>query len=327
VSDDGLHEEHEEHVNHEAWVIPYADLLTLLMAMFIALFAMSTVDMDKFKELSVGFKEALGGGNIDAGIGGSGEETSPTVGEGAGEGPFEGGTLLPSEGSVTKSQLASILSSILTGEEAKLQQRQSLEEVESQIADAAKRLSLEGKVTTRLRNDGLEVTLVTDKVLFSSGTAQLTVAGSPLLDAVADVLAGITNPILVNGYTDNVPIATAQFPSNLYLSGARAAAVVEYFTGKGLNPHRLTAAGHGELDPIAPNDTAEGRAKNRRVEIIIQSKLVQKALDDAGIDDKHAKKPAAAVEPPISHDDGAAPNVDPNLGRVDDEHGETRSRG
>jgi chemotaxis protein MotB len=209
---------------------------------------------------------------------------------------------------------------VLTGEQAKLQQRQSFEDVAKQIEDAAKSLDLDGKVTTRQRNDGLEVTLVTDKVLFGSGNAQLQVGGQPLLDAVAAVLADITNPILINGYTDNVPIATAQFPSNLYLSGARAAAVAEYFMTKGLSAHRLTAAGHGDLDPVAPNDTAEGRAKNRRVEIIIQSKLVQKALSDAGINDQELKEPGAAVEAPIGHEDRAAPDVNPNLAGKTEEH-------
>src|SRR5947208_10909754 len=95
--DDELWDEHEEHVKHEAWVIPYADLLTLLMAMFIALFAMSTVDVTKFKAFSLGFNEALGGGKIDAGIGGTGKATSPVVGDGNGTGPFNGGTIMPSD--------------------------------------------------------------------------------------------------------------------------------------------------------------------------------------------------------------------------------------
>src|SRR5438105_13617197 len=94
--DDGeLHEEHEEHVNHEAWVIPYADLLTLLMAMFIALFAMSTVDVTKFKAFAIGFNEALGGGKLDAGVGGTANATSTQVGSGSGNGPLTGGSRIP----------------------------------------------------------------------------------------------------------------------------------------------------------------------------------------------------------------------------------------
>src|SRR3954469_75186 len=126
--DDGLlPEEHEEHANHEAWVIPYADLLTLLMAMFIALFAMSSVDASKFKALAIGFNEALGGGKLDAGIGGTGKATSPGVGQGNGNGPFSGGTLAPQESSVNATQLQQILSAVASNKAQAAAQHQSLE--------------------------------------------------------------------------------------------------------------------------------------------------------------------------------------------------------
>src|SRR5476649_210285 len=103
--DDELPEEHEEHVNHEAWVIPYADLLTLLMAMFIALFAMSTVDVSKFQALALGFNEALGGGKLDSGIGGTANATSTQIGSGSGNGPLTGGNILPSPNVANGTQL------------------------------------------------------------------------------------------------------------------------------------------------------------------------------------------------------------------------------
>src|SRR4051794_41907973 len=96
-SDDGLPDESDEPVRHDAWVIPYADLLTLLMAMFIALFAMSTVDVTKFKAFAIGFNEALGGGRIDAGIGGAGEGAAPVGRQGHGGGPVSGGPLPPAK--------------------------------------------------------------------------------------------------------------------------------------------------------------------------------------------------------------------------------------
>src|SRR3954468_21684516 len=126
---DDFPEEHEEHVNHEAWVIPYADLLTLLMAMFIALFAMSTVDTSKFKALALGFNEALGGGKLDAGIGGSGKATSPVVGSGQGEGPFTGGQLMANEAQMSEKQLASLLTGIAGDKSAGKTERESLEQV------------------------------------------------------------------------------------------------------------------------------------------------------------------------------------------------------
>src|SRR3954454_4534323 len=102
MSGDGglLPEEHEEHVNHEAWVIPYADLLTLLMAMFIALFAISNVDSAKFKALARGFSSALGGGKLDAGVGGDGKAIDAGNGSGQGKGPFNGGTLMSTNSNV-----------------------------------------------------------------------------------------------------------------------------------------------------------------------------------------------------------------------------------
>src|SRR6516162_9730530 len=111
-SDDPLDEEHDEPVRHDAWVIPYADLLTLLIAMFIALFAMSTVDVTKFKAFAVGFNEALGGGKLDAGIGGTGKATSPVVGDGNGTGPFNGGTINPSDSNVSGNDLQKILQAL-----------------------------------------------------------------------------------------------------------------------------------------------------------------------------------------------------------------------
>ena len=170
--DDELGDEHEEHVTHDAWVIPYADLLTLLMAMFIAMFAMSTVDISKFKAFAIGFNEALGGGKLDAGVGGSGKAPQPVFGSGLGVGPFSGGQLLTNENASSK-QLASLLNSIASASQAKVQEKQSLLDVQKQIEKAARELGFGGKVKTRQLNNGLEVTLVTDQVLFDSGQASL----------------------------------------------------------------------------------------------------------------------------------------------------------
>src|SRR3954451_1581104 len=111
--DDGFPEEAEEPVRHDAWVIPYADLLTLLMAMFIALFAMSTVDVTKFKAFAIGFNEALGGGKLDAGIGGTQNATSTQAGKGNGLGPLDGGGSLVPQANVTNgSQLQKLLDAL-----------------------------------------------------------------------------------------------------------------------------------------------------------------------------------------------------------------------
>lgn len=315
--DDEIHEEHEEHVNHEAWVIPYADLLTLLMAMFIALFAMSTVDVTKFKAFAIGFNEALGGGKIDSGIGGSGKATSPVVGAGNGSGPFAGGQLNVSDQVTNGTQLQQILQAMASTKAAAATQHQSLEDVRQQITAAANRLGFAGKVQTKELNNGLEVTLLTDQILFRSGQAQLQPQGLQLLSVIGEVLNSIDNSIGINGYTDNVPIGPGgQFPSNLYLSSFRADAVADYFASLGISRSRLFPAGRGDQDFVASNDTAAGRAQNRRVEIIVQSKLVKQTLDQAGLNDKPAAPTTPSTQPitPIDSSNGAAPNIKPNLG-------------
>ncbi len=321
--DDEVHEEHEEHVNHEAWVIPYADLLTLLMAMFIALFAMSTVDQTKFKAFAIGFNEALGGGKLDSGIGGTANATSTNIGQGSGDGALSGGTLIPQNVVSNGSKLQSLLDALASNNAKTATQRQTLEDVQKQINAAADKLGFGGDVETKLRNNGLQVTLLTDKVLFQSGEANLQPGGLQLLQVIGAVLGSIDNPIEINGYTDNVPIGPGgQFPSNLYLSSFRADAVADYFASLGLSRSRLFPAGRGDQDFVASNATPEGRAANRRVEIIVQSNLVKQTLDKAGLDDNAATPTTLPIAPvnnatgggPSGGASGATPNLSPNLG-------------
>ena len=316
--DGGLPEEHEEHVNHEAWVIPYADLLTLLMAMFIALFAMSTVDMSKFKAFSVGFNEALGGGKLNSGIGGDAKDSSPVFGKGNGKGPFSGGTLAPTNNVPDATKLASLLAATQNIAAAKAAQAKQLADVAKEIEDAAKAGGLVGSLHLQAENRGLVITLVTDRVLFDSGSAQLRDEGKALLAIVGDSLRGIDNTILIDGYTDDTPINTGQFPSNLYLSLFRAGSVYDFFVKTvGLDAERLHPEGLGDKDPVASNGTPDGRAKNRRVEIIVQSKLVKQVQDQNGINDNPVdpSAPANPITPPAqSGVGGAQPNLAPGLG-------------
>ena len=314
----GLPEEHEEHVNHEAWVIPYADLLTLLMAMFIALFAISTVDASKFKDLSIGFNEALGGGKIDSQVfaGSKPQDNSPIPGNGNGQGPGTGGSLVASKNILTASQLAQLLNATQQLSTAKAQQAETLKDVQKAIDDKARAGGFSKDIKTQLQARGLVVTVVTDKVLFDSGKADLRSQGDSLLALVAQALKPVPNPILINGYTDSVPIATEQYPTNLELSSARADRVARYFMAIGVNEARVFPTGLGTRDPIASNDTAAGRARNRRVEIIVQSQVVNQTLDNAGLD-KTPTKPATPVKASV-HPGAAkvAPTTDitPHLG-------------
>ena len=181
--DDEIHEEHEEHVNHEAWVIPYADLLTLLMAMFIALFAMSTVDVTKFKAFAIGFNEALGGGKLDAGVGGTANATSTQVGSRERERSARRRLARArAVRSPTRPSCSRSSSNLASGKAQAAKQRQTLEDVQKEIDDAANKLGLGGDIRTKQLNNGLQVTLLTDKVLFQSGQATLQPEGLQLLE-------------------------------------------------------------------------------------------------------------------------------------------------
>ena len=157
---------------------------------------------------------------------------------------------------------------------AKAVEAQNLGEVEKKIADAAALAGLSGSLELRLQDDGLVVTLLTDKVLFESSSAELAPDPNQLLSVVGTVLKTVDNATIINGYTDSRPIATTQFPSNWELSGARATSVARYFETLGIDRARLSPTGRADMDPVGDNATEAGRARNRRVEIIVKSKVV-----------------------------------------------------
>lgn len=279
--DDEEHEEHEEHVNHEAWVIPYADLLTLLMAMFIALFAISNVDAQKFKKLAEGFSDALNaGGGASATVvdlGGSGEKLfiSPMeamVGDAAGA--MEKAAVAkadPSSKEAAEIALSTVGNAVADAEQAATDELQGVQEL---INAQASQAGFGDKLQTTIDDRGLVITVVTDEVVFGSGSAQFGEGGASILAVVGQALATVDNTVEVRGHTDNIPISTSAYPSNWELSTARAGAVVRYFeaaNGGGLPAGRLTAAGFADTQPLDTNDTEAGRARNRRVEVIVVS--------------------------------------------------------
>ena len=317
--DDGLPEEHEEHVNHEAWVIPYADLLTLLMAMFIALFAMSTVDMDKFKSLSIGFNEALGGGDLSTGVfdpseGGDG----PLDGEGNGVSPQTGGEMGLDKQPKSDSFLQAILQQQIEQQVGQAQERASLEGVQQAIESAATEGGFAGSLATRQEERGLVVTVVTDQVLFPSGSADLGTPGLDILHVVGEALKSVDNEITVEGHTDPVPISTERYRNNRDLSGARASSVVTYFESLGIDGARMSATGYADTRPLpdADNATEEGRARNRRVEIVVVSKQVQKVLEDANLSNEPIDESSgeAITTPGETKVDGDIDSIAPSLG-------------
>ncbi len=145
-----------------------------------------------------------------------------------------------------------------------------LADVQAAVEESIRNQMVTGAVAMAPRGDGLAIRMV-DTLVFSPGSADITSRAMPLLEAIAKAVAKTDLRVVVEGYTDNAPIHTGRFPSNWELSTARAVNVLRYFIHRdGLDPRHVSAVGYGPYRPIAPNTTAENRARNRRVEIVIQ---------------------------------------------------------
>jgi chemotaxis protein MotB len=250
---------HEEHMNHEAWAIPYGDLVTLLFALFTVMYAMSSVNEGKFRVLSDAMIAAFNGSPKSMRPVNLGE---PEQGKG-GDKPLVG---------ITPTALIKVNSPQSNASPAPIVPIQdasgSLIRMERQVQDAMRALIDAKLITVRRENMWLEIEINTD-ILFPSGSGAFSTAAEPVLDKLAEVLKPFPNPIRVEGHTDDRPIHTGAFPSNWELSAARAASVVHQFTKQGVDPLRLEIVGFGEFHPRQPNDSNEGRNANRRVSVLV----------------------------------------------------------
>jgi chemotaxis protein MotB len=262
---------HEEHANHEAWAIPYGDLITLLLAFFVVMYAISSVNEGKFRVLS---------DSLNAAFRGAPKSLTPLqVGEKTrGSGADIQMSIV--EQSMIEGQPRNMLEAIpkpdagagqtghaqpLPGDHPMAQQ---LARVADELESSLQSLVEANLVAVRRHEFWLEVEVKTD-ILFASGEATLSNKAIPALDALAATLAKHPNPVRVEGHTDNRPINTKYYPSNWELSSARAASVVHRFSRTGVAPDRLSVIGFGEFRPSQANDTAAGRDANRRVVIVI----------------------------------------------------------
>jgi chemotaxis protein MotB len=249
---------HEDHVNHEAWAIPYGDLVTLLFALFTVMYAMSSVNEGKFRVLSDAMIAAFNGSPKSMRPVNMGE---PEPGKG-GEKPLIGITptaLIKIKSQDTVTPLPKPPSADIPG---------SLIRMEREVQDAMRALIDAKLITVKRESMWLEIEINTD-ILFSSGSGGFSSSAEPVLDKLAEVLKPFPNPIRVEGHTDDRPIHTGAFPSNWELSAARAASVVHQFTKQGIDPLRLEIVGFGEFHPRQANSSAEGRNANRRVAVLV----------------------------------------------------------
>jgi chemotaxis protein MotB len=218
----------------EKWAIPYADFLTLLLCLFIALFAMAQAGKQAALEYAHAFAKAFGM------------------------------RLVPFQESLPKQILPQpVVPRSEPTEKGRRIQRQIRE-----LEEMLKRMGLEGEFKVSYEVIGIRL-ILQEKILFPSGSAEIKPETYPILDKLYEILKDLPNPVEVEGHTDSIPISTEKFPSNWELSTARASSIVRYFIAKGINPERLKASGYADTKPIASNTTPEGRAQNRRVEVVI----------------------------------------------------------
>jgi chemotaxis protein MotB len=293
---------HEEHVNAEAWAIPYGDLVTLLFALFTVMYAMSSVNEGKFRILSDSLIAAFNGapkslqpvnlGEKEPGKGGNQQLTgiSPTVFIKTKEESTPDGSLAPRDPSRAENHRSADLPGALI-------------RMQRQVQDAMQSLIDAKLVTVRRENMWLEIEINAD-ILFPSGAGEFAPSAEPVLDKLAAVLKPFPNPIRVEGHTDNRPIHTAAFQSNWELSAARAASVVHQFTSQGVDPLRLEIVGFGEFHPRGPNDTSEGRNANRRVVVLVLEEVSAGAPVTVRTTDQTPEASSPGVE--VAESSGAA---------------------
>jgi chemotaxis protein MotB len=293
------HDDHEEHVNHEAWVIPYADLLTLLMAMFLVLWSLGKTDAAKAQAVAAAFSAETGVGPSGGQLGGSAEGAPTTQ---------NASTAEVSALQAKVGDAAAIQHQADARQAGIKAERDELEEARRKIQAELEAKGLTDQVQMKLMPEGL-IIVATEGLLFGPGSAALGEPGARAIDIIAEPMRAMTQPVRIEGHTDATPIATGQFPSNWELSSARASTVLRHFIERfAFPPARLSAAGYADTQPVADNATPEGRAANRRVEIVLIATRASEPLQ-TGTDGVPGSSGVAGVPAPIGDQGPLGPPV------------------
>jgi len=227
--------------NHERWLLTYADLITLLLIFFVIMYSVTSVNVSKFHDLAQSLNQAMG----------------------------SAGTIMSSpnsQGSTGVLQQTAVVSS--SNSQTQQVNQAGIDNLYRKIEQYIKIHHLQTQVTATMVPQGVRVS-INAQALFPSGSDVLQPDALVLLGGLTPLLQRVNNAIEIQGFTDDVPIRTAQYPSNWFLSVARSATVAEYLTDQGVAPTRLVAMGYSKYRPIASNATAPGRQKNRRVDLLV----------------------------------------------------------
>lgn len=251
-----LKKEPEKHANHERWLVSYADFITLLFAVFVVLYAMGQSDKKKVEEVMQSLQQSFGMTNAGA--------PTPKV------------NVIPSKALTVIPSITSEISIQPSGRQrsgaAKARaEEKDFRQIKATVEAYLIKQGAQNKVTLEITRRGLIVSLK-EAGFFNSGQANIKPESYELINTIAEVMTQYNNPLRVEGHTDNIPISTAQFPSNWELSTSRATNGLKYLLKNfDVNSDKISATGYGEFRPIADNSTAEGRSKNRRVDLVMLS--------------------------------------------------------
>jgi chemotaxis protein MotB len=298
---------HEEHENHERWLVSYADFITLLFAFFVVMYSLSAINEGRFRVLSESLAAAFRSTPKALDPIQLGQQSKPDLiaSQQMQRQTFGGMDLRNAPIRLPPRPIQTMARGSEAGSaEGERGLGRVMKEIAGRIEQAMAPLIEKGLVSVRRYRYWIEIEIKTN-ILFASGSALLEKNALPVLHEVGEVLKDYTNRIQVEGFTDDVPIRNAVYPSNWELSAARAMSVVHMLARGGISPARLSAVGYGEFRPVADNDSEEGRARNRRVVLVVLSEEdnVQRLRDLQGEKEPEVSaqaEPAEEAPPPSS---------------------------
>ena len=251
-----LKKEPEKHANHERWLVSYADFITLLFAVFVVLYAMGQSDKKKVEEVMQSIQSSFGMSTAGA--------TAPKVNVIASQTI----TVIPSLKPEIK---IAPMGRTRSGQGKARAEEKDFRQIKSSVEAYLVKQGAQSRVTLEITRRGLIVSLK-EAGFFNSGQSNIKPEAYVLINTIAEVMTQYNNPLRLEGHTDNVPISTGQFPSNWELSTARATNGLKYLLKNfDVDADKISATGYAEFRPIADNATPEGRAKNRRVDLVMLS--------------------------------------------------------